>query len=227
MIVLPSDPTPPDTRLSTARIMIYGQPGVGKSTFASQFPSTCFFASEPGLSGLNAYQVPITDWGAFVQAVGAASRTDQHGFSTIAIDTIKRVLQQCKDYVCSRLDVKLRDDPRHWSPREAEEWRRVFSKLLYSPLGIIVIAHEDSIFDEDGRAIGVRPSFPPRFQDTFAGDMDVVMHAYVDDNGDRWIDVAPTAGKSAKDRRGFLPPTIPLSYEAFSAAWVEGGGTVD
>lgn len=67
------------------RIIIHGAEGVGKSTFASQFPNPIFVTTEDGLRGIETNAYPLANtWDEFKTYVGDACK---HGFETLVVDS--------------------------------------------------------------------------------------------------------------------------------------------
>lgn len=70
------------------RIMLYGQHGVGKSTWASEAPSPIFLNIEDGISDIDCASTPkLNSYGEVVSAVQWLNQ-NQHEFKTVVVDTI-------------------------------------------------------------------------------------------------------------------------------------------
>ena len=84
-------------------ILIYGQPKIGKTTLASQFPRNLLLAFEPGYNGLDNIMVqPITKWSEFKQVLRQLAQKEiQEKFDTITIDTADIAWDYCEKFICS------------------------------------------------------------------------------------------------------------------------------
>ena len=84
-------------------ILIYGQPKIGKTTLASQFPRNLLLAFEPGYNGLDNIMVqPITNWSEFKQVLRQLAQKEiQEKFDTITIDTADIAWDYCEKFICS------------------------------------------------------------------------------------------------------------------------------
>ena len=84
-------------------ILIYGQPKIGKTTLAAQFPRNLLLAFEPGYNALNNKMVqPITKWGEFKTVLKQLEKPEvQEKFDTITIDTADIAWDYCEKYICA------------------------------------------------------------------------------------------------------------------------------
>ncbi len=86
------------------RIILYGVPGIGKTTFAAQFPGPIFLLTEDGLGNLEVPHFPVlNDWQSFKDCLVAVCE-QKHGYKTIVVDTINRLERIIFDQVA--LDQK-------------------------------------------------------------------------------------------------------------------------
>ena len=85
---------------SVRRTLIYGTQGVGKSTFASLFPSPVFLPTEKGLGDIDAYAYPIAKtWTDFLENVMELAN-EQHDFKTVIVDTLDWAERLLHEHVC-------------------------------------------------------------------------------------------------------------------------------
>lgn len=81
------------------RVVVYGPEGIGKSTFASQFPRPLFIDTEGGTAQLDVARFPKpTSWTMFSQQVAAFRKTD---YQTLVVDTADWAEQLCIEDVCA------------------------------------------------------------------------------------------------------------------------------
>lgn len=69
------------------RILLYGTPGIGKTTWASQCPSPLILACEDGTANLEVDRLAIRDYKSLIEALTALA-SDDHKYITVVIDTI-------------------------------------------------------------------------------------------------------------------------------------------
>lgn len=98
-------------KIKTAlKIVVYGQEGVGKSTFASQFPNAVFIDTEGSTKqlGVARFDAP-TSWEMLLQEVEYVKRSPSQ-FGTLVIDTADWAEKLCIKAVCDRAQKKGVED---------------------------------------------------------------------------------------------------------------------
>jgi hypothetical protein len=84
------------------RITIYGAPGIGKSTLASQFPEPLFvMTEETGLVGVQAFK-PVATFGELWSNMVALWKESELPFKTIVIDSISKLDQLVVDHILAK-----------------------------------------------------------------------------------------------------------------------------
>jgi len=84
------------------RVVLYGPPGIGKSTFGSDAVSPIMVTTEDGVDNLNVDQYPKAEtWDAFMDNVNAVA-TGEHEYKTLVIDTLNGAAELCSKVVCER-----------------------------------------------------------------------------------------------------------------------------
>jgi hypothetical protein len=90
--------------------VLYGPPGVGKTSFGAQMPKPIFLVDyqEDGINTLKigrlvSEAVPVlpamSDWGSTLSVLQSLA-TDEHDYKTLVIDTLGGFEALCHDYVC-------------------------------------------------------------------------------------------------------------------------------
>jgi hypothetical protein len=229
-IVLPTEASKPVTELGKQSILLYANPKLGKSTFASKAPGALFFECEPGLNHLEVFKVPTYSWEAFLEACKLVAKGD-HNFKTIVIDTVDNAFKMCSDYVCAKHGIEYEGDMGHgkgWALVK-NEWHRVLTRLASLPYGLILISHaiDKTIETRTGEYTKTTPSLPDRARNVVLGLVDIILFgdsvAKKDTAGnvtiERVVRTKPHPTYEAGDRTGRLPELLPLDYEQFVKAF--------
>ncbi len=109
-------------RISAAtKVLLYGVEGVGKSTWASQWPAPIYLCSEAGTEQLDVDRLPEPrTWSDVLQAVDALT-SEQHTYQTLVVDTVDWLEPLLWDGVCQR---------NKWSTIEAPGYGRGYVEAL-------------------------------------------------------------------------------------------------
>ena len=87
------------------RIMVYGQEGVGKSTFGASAPAPVFIQTEDGLGEIDTCKFPLAQNIGDVIAELTALRDEEHNFRTVIIDSLDWLERLIFDEVCKEFGV--------------------------------------------------------------------------------------------------------------------------
>ena len=227
------------------RIMLYGVPGVGKSSWASHAPAPIYLGAEEGTSQLDVTRFPDpTSWTETLEAVDELARTE-HPYKTLVLDTLDSLEALCWAHVCATRRTK--------SGKRAESiadfgfgdgyavaldvWRTLVSGLEQvhaRGMHLITIAHchvkrtnnpEGDDFDR------YMPKLHDKAAGLFKGWSDVMLFAAYEtftrtteggrtkgiSSGARVLYTEYSAAYDAKNRYD-LPPRLPLDWESFMQA---------
>lgn len=88
------------------RLLIYGTPGIGKSTFASEAPNPIFVPTEDGLGEIDCARFPLATRYEEVVASLTELRTAPHDFETVVVDSLDWLERLIWDRVCAEFGVK-------------------------------------------------------------------------------------------------------------------------
>lgn len=222
-VVLPTEKTPPKDDPEHIVVIVYGPPGIGKTTFCSKAKKALFLASEPGQDFLSTYQIRVRDWEHFLEIVDVIGK-GEHDFKTIVLDTIDNLYDMCSVYMRKKLNIDHESDLKYakgWRMTR-EEFMRGIVRLSLMPYGLFMISHaETKTIKSKDDITQTREvlSLPPGVSlalEKLAGEM---FFCDFEDDGRRIIRTKPTSAYRAKDNSGRLPDTLDLDYEEFIKAY--------
>ena len=88
------------------RLMIYGQEGVGKSTFGANAPAPIFVQTEDGLGEIDCAKFPLAKSLAEVNDELLALRDEEHDYKSVVIDSLDWLERLIFDEVCREYGVR-------------------------------------------------------------------------------------------------------------------------
>lgn len=232
--MLPTEPTPKKTKLTEHTVLIYGRPGIGKSTWCSNAPGALFLATEPGLNSLEVVQESVGTWTELLGWCGLLAKGG-HKFETVVIDTIDLAYKLCVEHTCKTWNIKHVSDLKWGKGYQltTDEFQRVIVKLAQMATGLILVSHENRITIDTptGEYSMSVPTLPGKARDIITGMADITLYCDIetvkDDTGKvtyrRVMRTNQALHYEAKDRTGRLPETVALDYAAFVKAYEDGG----
>jgi len=130
------------------KILLYGQHGVGKSTWANQAPKPVFVDVEGGLDDLDCERTPrMHDWGSLYSTCLQLAE-GQNDFKTICVDTLDWAEKLIHADICQQAGVNAISDGKlsfgkghDRATVEMGKLLRVFDGAIANGRGVILLAH--------------------------------------------------------------------------------------
>lgn len=200
-------------------MMVYGNGGVGKTTFASTAPKPLLVDCENGskyfgLRGIEMDVAKIKDWGDMDGIFDIAKSGD---YETIIIDPIGELMEKLKRFMISKGDKKnVMSDG---SPTIAgwgwlkDTMRNTLKIIRDSGVNILIVAHVDEK-EIEGQLVK-RPKVMTKLSEELIAFVDIVGYmqvVHVGDETKRVILVEPSEKFEAKDRTNQLGAIIPPDF---------------
>lgn len=226
------EPTKISRSLGSKYTLIYGQPKVGKTTFAASASDNLILSFEKGLNFISGvYSVDIQRWSDFKLVLQQLRKPEvQEKYKTVTIDTYSIATELCEEHICNLAGVTSIDEF-EWgkgysrAKQEMDKCLRTITQLGY---GLIIIAHAktEGTDSKDKNAVErAVPDIPQRYQSLVYKLVDII--AYVDvqydekGNAVRRLITKGSPCVMAGTRIKYLPPVIDFSFKSLENAVAE------
>lgn len=151
MSLLPTKPSIPAQKLEEYNIVIFGPPGIGKTSLGAQFPKSLFALFEEGTTGLLTNEVNLVKesriqqrlpWDIFLETKEEFLNED-HNFQTFIIDSADEAYNDCMDYICREREIDHPSEEGYGSAWNAltKEFQKAYRDLSMSKYGLVTISH--------------------------------------------------------------------------------------
>lgn len=191
--ILPAAKTTPHVALVDQKILLYGLPKTGKTTFAAGAPEPLFLAFEAGLNNHSVFAKSIERWETAMEVVDALYAADgDYPYKTLVIDTIDMAYNLCSDFVCRKLGIPHPSDAPY-----GKGWGAVKSELIRFlnavgnlPMGAILISHAKVLENTENGVVSYKATT------TLSDSVHTVVTGFVDMIA--YAQIAPVAMKSGE-----------------------------
>lgn len=218
-VFFPDEPILNATNMKQMKWLLYGPPGVGKSTFFSQATDLLFLTTDGGHKFIRSMNRPIENWFMFKKYVKAITMDRPKQYSAIGFDVVDGLFQMCNKYVCEKRGIEHISD---------EQWGKGYDLLtqeFISPFlsiiglqqyGLFFLSHSIEV-EKKTRLSTVTKTVPTMKRKAFEllqPIMDIISYYGFDgsltEDGEpvRRMWFQPTESMEAKDRTKRLPESI-------------------
>ena len=134
-------------RLEAPKILLAGEPKIGKSTFASSAPGAIGILTEDGMAGIDSQAFPLASTLDDVYSAITTLLKEPHDFQTVFLDSLDWLEPLMNAHVCKANNWKDIETPGFGKGyvAAAAEWRNVLDGLealrRERQMGIILICH--------------------------------------------------------------------------------------
>lgn len=221
---LPTEAKKADPNFFNYVTLVYGRPGIGKSTLMASFPDAMLFSCERVSAGIECFDFNsdnggVHSWEVFREGVKLLLHSDR--FKTICIDTVQAAYTMCSDYVCRSHGISHPGDERYgkgWSAVR-DEFCGQLDAIAATGRGIVFASHakEVEITSHSGdKYTKIQPSISGQAFEYIKQKTDFVFYAeYVKDMEGHQRRVLFTTGDEVIDAKhaGTMPRYLPFEKE--------------
>jgi len=200
---------------------VYGDVGVGKSTFVSYAPELLLIDVENGRSSImktdNSPKIFEPDGASDLSEIYLYLKDNQDKFDSVAIDTFTEVEKMFIEDVirkqANRDPSKDKDLATQADYKKASQRMRKMARMFRSlDLYTFFVCHEREDKDDTG-VVRKGPAVMPSVMKDLNAFTDFIFYLSVDEDSNRKITTQPTKRIRAKHRIGELPKVIELGSE--------------
>jgi hypothetical protein len=133
------------------KVVVYGGPKVGKSTFGASIPNAIFVQTEEGLDALDVHAFPLAASYADVRNAIVALAKEEHAYKAIVLDSLDWLEPLIWDHVCKQAGVESIEQVGGGYGKGYGEalkvWRQFLDGLDYlrdhKRMSVVLIAHDE------------------------------------------------------------------------------------
>ena len=220
------------------KMLLYGEPGVGKSVFACKAPKPFFICTDGNYEWLDEFGVDpnahinVTSWSQMKDALDS----NFDGYETVVVDLLEDGFRWCEQEYCIRNKIEHVSDVGYGKAYDAtrNEFFIAISKLLASDKHVILICHGITFTKKDRRGVEhtcYAPStrIPDKVLDMIEGRVRYCLRCYTaaEEEPDgkitkkRFLSLVPKENEFGIIRgvdENAIPHDIPLDFDEFAKA---------
>ena len=149
--------------------LVYGKPGIGKSTFASFLDNAIILDSQDGYKHLSAKILRIGNWNEMLEALALIAANNKKGgdntIKTVVFDVVDDFIKMAQDFVCEKRGVASPAEANDYGATWAacgNEFRRVIDKT--KTIAVPYFISHDYIEETENQGLKIHTMRPSCFK---------------------------------------------------------------
>lgn len=219
------------------KMLLYGEPGVGKSVFASHAPKPFFITTDGNYDWLEDFgakpeaHIQVSSW----EDAKTAFMSDFKDYDTIVVDLLEDLFKWCEYEYCTRTKIDHVSDVGYGKGYDItrNEYFLEICKLLAKDKNVILITHGLEYTTKDRRGVehtkyGPSNRLPDKVLDMLEGRLRYCLRCYLkaeeSDNGElikrRYLSLVPKENEFGIIRgvnENLIPHDIELDWNVFES----------
>lgn len=216
---------------SAPKGIIYGPPGIGKTTMAALAPGSLIIDCENGAGAIACKRTPYLDKWNDILCWLQSIEQEKHSYKILAIDSVDWLIRRIEEHVsgCANNRPESTLNRSHGGYGNGKQVLKNYVYQILLPLldrivakgiSVVLIAHakRTTITDIDGISEQkTAPELPDKYLNMIVEWSDFVCLARKDGDGIRQLVTQETSRALAKNRYN-LPEVLPFDWNSFQAA---------
>jgi len=217
-----------EVNIEDCHILLYGKPGIGKTTFASKLKNALFFDTQRGTKFLKVSRVTVSNWNNFRDWVKKLEKSKKlrDKYDIFVVDVIDDLSLMCLDFVCNKRKIDHPSDEEWGKGWEAlsREWHEWIMRLAIMK-GVMFVGHSKER-EVTLRGIKVDKVFPNLGATAYRTINQIVDFTFFAGYGklkkgkkskeERVLYTRPADLIECKDRTGALPRKMKFDFDTFA-----------
>lgn len=183
-------------RERTLNMLVYGEPGSGKTTFCASSKNPLYIDIEGGTIGISNKDIDVVRAKTVAEVKEAVQYAINNGYDTVCFDSLTRYAEMLIDDIIKE-DKKSKAQIQHWGEL-VNQIKKMIWYLQQAEISSIFVCLEKEV-DDDGMVIK-RPSLNGQLTQSIPGIVDVVGYLHTNQQGGVLLGLNPTSKYYAKHR---------------------------
>jgi hypothetical protein len=212
-------------------LFIYGASYVGKSTLFDSLENVLFINTD---GNCDMYQNPsvyigktvkmngrlkieTSAWENFLEVIAELEKRE-NGFKYIALDLVEDLREHCRVYMCEKLKIAHESDSNYSKAWDmvTTEYNQAIKRLKAAGYIVLYISKEvtKDVTPRGGTPYTTyNPNLPEKTANMLAGTVKLTCRVYVDEKGERWLNLKPNVHEFGGGRYNFKVNKCKLSVD--------------